>query len=108
MRDNPTMGENKRKRRGGKSKVRRRNQKEEQTIQERVASLRQQDAADTLGLSRNYTSQILNGERIPSTETIVRVGDKLSLSDAELGRSARDFVEKHEEVVRRKAERVEQ
>ena len=63
------------------------------TLRHRLKTCNRNELRQLSGISSQYISNILGGGQIiGSTRTLVRVADALGLSDAELGRSAREMV----------------
>jgi DNA-binding transcriptional regulator YdaS (Cro superfamily) len=77
------------------------------TLRERLQSMKQAKAAKFIKGSRPYVSQVISGERVMSPERFVAVGDKLKMSDEDLGRSLRECVRLNRKAKRRRVRRAE-
>ena len=61
------------------------------TIRDRLAQMTHRQAAELVGVSRPFVSQIARGSRKPSIDTVAALSAKLGLDDAEIGASVCEF-----------------
>lgn len=59
------------------------------TIQDRLKTMKQRDAAAAIGVSRPYIAQMIRGIRVPSLRVVAGAADALGCDDAEIGASVR-------------------